>query len=253
MPRVGESIGGAGELTNLVKDLNELANRLMTYGVPDLRVQRWLKEPRQRLIIVAGTLLALFLIAKIAVGIQRAFSVEMHEWDRVFSFAVLYFVEALVLVIFVLYVVLKGQRDENVSNGTLTKPIKAENRFFQYWMLLLVFWLLLYILLAITSDTPQQPVYEVLRNLLNNLTCIPLLGMFYELTEKTTDKLAAKSLSAVVRWLMSFRSEQVRLTPPWVAIFLFTIAALFASELLLSVRLKTCGVIGIICVSKEVV
>src|SRR6516164_5949636 len=108
MTRVGDDIGGAGELTNLAKDLHELANRLMTYGVPDLRVQRWLREPRQRLIVAAGTVLALFLIAKIAVGAHRALT-GMHEWDRVFSFEVLYYVEAFVLVIFVLYVVLKGR------------------------------------------------------------------------------------------------------------------------------------------------
>jgi hypothetical protein len=247
MSRVGDDVGGAGEFTNLAKDLHELANRVMTYGVPDLRVQRWLAERRQRPIIVAGTVLALFLIAKIAAGAQRVFGERgdnSHNlWANVFSWEVLYFVEAFVLIIFVLYVVLKGYRDQNAvteqhqNAGLYKRAIVAENRFFQYWPWLLVAWFALYILLAIQIPTDSSSLlkvsYDVLRNLLNNLTCIPLFGMYYELAEKTVDdsKLVFENVSAIERITIFYRRR------PWLPTLLIVTFVLGATEFYLRISI----------------
>ncbi|HEU5092072.1 MAG TPA: hypothetical protein VFT30_05260, partial [Nitrospira sp.] len=139
-----------------------------------------------------------------------------------FSAEVPYFVEALVLVIFVLYVVLKGPRPESISLEALKKAgiderqfsnaIESEKRFFSYWPVAWVLWFFLYVALGTESavsksDLPPyvMALYPVLSNVLNSATCIPFVGMYYELSENTTE--CPSKFVAQRRWfwfLLSF-------------------------------------------------
>jgi hypothetical protein len=89
--------------------------------------------------------------------------------------------------------------------------VKAENQFFSYWPALLALWAALYILLGLpalelipdkTTNVGANNMYVVGTNLLNNLTCIPFIGMYYEFSEKTTDFRPAAKL-----WLPAVCSD----------------------------------------------
>jgi hypothetical protein len=111
--------------------------------------------------------------------------------------------EAFFLFAFAVYIVARGPRKTDTPEWTkldanekdqLRRATTAENQFFSYWTVLLFSWSILYVALGMRatalehwSSLAGNAGYEVLVNLLNNITCIPFIAMYYELAEKTVE------------------------------------------------------------------
>jgi hypothetical protein len=103
----------------------------------------------------------------------------------------LYIVEAFVLFIISIFVWQndRGRVMASRHPAELNRAMNDEDRFFLYWRSLLISWFILYLFLALAVGPFERKlsnyVDNVIENLLNNITCIPFIGMYYELAEKT--------------------------------------------------------------------